>query len=68
MLPRLFNTETDQFMMAKNEASLKDAEHHKKVERNHKDIMNKDNKGEYKLDKPLSYKVLKRRGKGCLIS
>ena len=47
-------------VLAKNEARLKDAEHHKKVERNHKDIMNKDNKGEYELDKPLYYKVLKR--------
>ena len=47
-------------VLSKNEARIKDAEYHKKVEENRKFIMNKDNKDEYELDKPLYYKVLKR--------
>ena len=47
-------------VLSKNEDTKKNAEHHKKVEENHKSIMNKDNKDEYELNKTLYYKVLKR--------
>ena len=47
-------------VLSKNKASDKDAEEHRNIEENNKRIMEKKNKEEYKLDKDLYNKVVKR--------
>ena len=54
-------------VLSKNKASDKDAEEHRNIEENNKRIMEKKNKEEYKLDKDLYNKVLKRTNQGTNI-